>query len=235
MNLIVASFLFFVLFFQMSNSRASRMLWSKKCPRFHFMGLQSVWNTWNQAGVLPLSCERHVCFDRVEFHEFWLVHFLQFKFFTLVWCQNRSDLFTKMPFYWVVFCEIIQFYKRHAPFFLLLLPFFWGGRGGSFAISISNKFYNYLQNIHRALVKLTSTCYHYLRSWFYSGYTSFGLRRCSKADWCWHIVGSCHMCLVSTWSFFFQWWKDGASSWDLEYTIQFICEGLKSHLLVAAL
>lgn len=68
-----------------------------------------------------------------------------------------------------------------------------------------------------------------------SGYFFGSLRRCSKAHWCWHIVGSCHMRLVSPWSFFCQWWKDGTSSWNFEYTVQFICEGGICHLLVASL
>lgn len=59
------------------------------------------------------------------------------------------------------------------------------------------------------------------------------LRWCSKANWYWDIMGSCHLCLVSTWSFFLKWWKDGACCWHLEHSIKFFYKG-KATVLAAS-
>lgn len=53
----------------------------------------------------------------------------------------------------------------------------------------------------------------------------FFTRRCFKADWCWFVVGSCDLCMVSTWSLICKWWKDGACSWDLVYSVKLFCKG----------
>jgi hypothetical protein len=51
------------------------------------------------------------------------------------------------------------------------------------------------------------------------------LRWCSKAYWYRSVMGSCHLCLVSTWSIFCQWWENGACFGYLKYSIKFFREG----------
>lgn len=114
---------------KVSNCCTSRMLWSNECPKFFFVGLSSMWNTWNCAGLLPLSCQRQV-----------------FSLFNI-----------SLKFAWGI-----------------LLIWLW--------------------------------------IWVFS-FFNFFCRRCSEANWYWWPMGSCYMCLVSSWSCIFRSWENGTSSW----------------------